>query len=259
MTSYRVGIIGCGGIAHAHAKAYLELELDIAAAADVKNEQLEKFRELYGVGNLYDDHRQMLGKEELDIVSICTWPPLHSEMTVDAAEAGVKGILCEKPMATCLAEADRMIEACDKMGAKLAIGHVYRFWEAYIEAERLISSNAIGEITFIHGISAGDLLSDGTHIVDLTSFFVSDPPVNWVIGQIDAHERRRRYGHYVEDAGIFYLEFRNGVRAFIELSQISGNQPSLGYVGFTEESLFKDLNRARSVDWWKKGSRYCTA
>jgi len=259
MSSYRVGIIGCGGIAHAHAKGYLALGLEIVAAVDVRKEQLARFRQLYEVGNLYDDHRQMLTKEELDLVSICTWPTLHSEMTVDAAEADVKGILCEKPMATCLAEADKMIEACDKTGAKLAIGHVYRFWEAYVEARRLISSNAIGEITFIHGISAGDLLSDGTHIVDLISFFAGDPPVNWVIGQIDAHERRRRYGHYVEDASIFYLEFKNEVRAFIQLSQISGDQPSLGQVGFTEESLFRDLDRARAIDWWKKGSKYCTA
>ena len=118
MSSYRVGIIGCGGIAHAHAKGYLARGLDIVAAADVRKERLAKFRQLYEVGNLYDDYRQMLTKEELDLVSICTWPTLHSEMTVDVAEADVKGILCEKPMATCLAEADKMIEACDKTGAQ---------------------------------------------------------------------------------------------------------------------------------------------
>lgn len=259
MSSYRVGIIGCGGISNAHARGYLALGMDIVAAADIKQEQLARFHDLYGIGNLYTDYREMLANEELEIVSICTWPTLHSKMTVDSAEAGVKGILCEKPMSTCLAEADRMIEACDKAGTRLAIGHVYRFWEMYIEARRLIASNAIGEITFIRGISIGDLLSDGTHIVDLVRYFAGDPPVNWVIGQVDVHERRRRYGHYVEDAGICYLEFKNGVRAFIELSQISGDQPSPGQVGFTRESMFKDLGRSRAIDWWKKGAKYCTA
>jgi len=259
MSSHRVGLIGCGGIAHAHAKSYLALGLDIVAAADVKAEQLTRFRELYGIGNLYSDYKEMLSKEKLDIVSICTWPALHSAMTVDAAQAGVKGILCEKPIATCLSEADRMIEACDKEGVKLAIGHVYRFSEIYVQTRRLISSGAIGEVTFVHGISAGDLLSDGTHIVDLVRFFAGDPSANWVIGQIDLHERRRRYGHHVEDASICYIEFKNGVRAFIELSQLSGKQPSLAQVGFTEESMFKDLERARQIGWWKKGAEYCTA
>ena len=90
-------------------------------------------------------------------------------------------------MATCLSEADKMIEACGKEGAKLAIGHVYRFSEINVKAWRLISSGAIGEVTFIHGKSAGDLLSDGTHIVDLVRFFAGDPSANWVIGQIDLH------------------------------------------------------------------------
>ena len=160
-------------------------------------------------------------------------------------------------MATSLAEADRMIMACRKSGTKLAIGHMRRFSKIYIEAKRLSASEMLGELTFIRGISAGDLLSDGTHLVDLIRFIADDQEVNWVFGQIDAHEKRRRYGHYVEDSAIGYIEFKDGLRAFFETSQLSTWQPTLGKIGFTEESLFKDLNRAEKINWWKKGAKYC--
>ena len=257
MKSYRVGIIGCGSIANAHARGYRALGLNIAAAADINQEKLNMFKERYGVKNLYKDYKQMLHKEALDILSVCTWPPLHSEMTVAAAEAGVKGVLCEKPMATCLAEADRMIEACEKTGAKLAVGHMRRFSEIYVKARRLVVDKVVGEPTFIHGISVGDLLSDGTHLVDIVRFFAGDQPVNWVIGQIDAHEKRRRYGHYVEDAAICYIEFRNGLTAFIEMSAFTKAPLKTGTVGFSKESLPKDLARAQSI-YARRKAKYCS-
>ena len=257
MSKYKVGLIGCGGIANAHAKAYRDLNLKITAASDINKSRLEEFRRLHGIKNLYTDYEEMLRKEKIDIVSICTWPPLHCEMTVRAAEAGVKGIICEKPMATSLAEADRMIMACRNSGAKLAIGHMRSFFSIYVETKKLSESGIIGEPNLIRGISAGDLLSDGTHLVDLIRFVAGDQPVNWVFGQIDAHEKRKRYGHYVEDSAIGYIEFKDGLRAFFETSQLSTWKPTPGKIGFTEESLFKDLNRVKKINWWKKGAKYC--
>ncbi len=258
MKKYRVGLIGCGGIANAHAKAYLDLNLKIAAAADINTHRLKEFGELYNIKNLYTDYKAMLREEKLDIVSICTWPPLHCEMTVRAAEEGVKGILCEKPMATCLAEADRMIRACRESGAKLAIGHMRRFLDIYVKAKKLSESHVMGEPFFIRGVSAGDLLSDGTHLIDLIIFIAGDQPVNWVFGQIDAYEKRRRYGHYIEDSAIGYIEFKDGLRAFFETSQLSFWKPTTGKIGFTEDSFFKDLGRVEKINWWKKGSKYCS-
>jgi predicted dehydrogenase len=255
---YRIGIIGCGGIANAHARAYVELGLEITAASDIDQFRLKEFSKLYNVKNIYIDYKEMLRKEKLDIVSICTWPPLHCEMTERAAEEGVGGIICEKPMALSLAEADRMLSACRKSGTKLAVGHMRRFLNMYIKAKNLFDSEAIGEPEIIHGASVGDLLSDGTHLIDLIRFINGDKTINWVFGQIDAYEKRRRYGHHVEDASIGYIEFENRLRAFVETSQISPGSPKLGEVGFSEESFFRDLNRVNKIKWWKKGVPYCS-
>lgn len=254
---YKIGIIGCGGIANAHAKAYVELGLEIAAASDINQVRLKEFSKIYNIKNIYTDYGEMLRREKLDIVSVCTWPIFHCEMTERAAEEGVKGIICEKPMAMNLGEADRMINACRKTGTKLVIGHMRRFLKIYSEAKNLLKSGIIGEPELIHGASVGDLLSDGTHLIDSIRFINNDERVNWVFGQIDAYEKRRRYGHYVEDASIGYVEFENGLRAFIETSQVSPGGPSLGEVGFSQESLFKDLNRVNQINWWKKNIPYC--
>ncbi|MEM1558350.1 MAG: Gfo/Idh/MocA family oxidoreductase [Thermoproteota archaeon] len=254
---YRIGIIGCGGIANAHAKAYVELGLEITAASDIDQVRLKEFSKIYNIKNTYTDYREMLHRERLDIVSICTWPMLHCEMTERAAEEGVKGIICEKPMAMNLAEAERMITACEKTGAKLAIGHMRRFLKIYNEVKNLFKSGIIGEPDLIHGFSVGDLLSDGTHLIDLIRFINGDEKVNWVFGQVDVYEKRRRYGHYVEDASIGYFEFENELRAFIEISQVSLGTPKPGEVGFSQESLFRDLNRVNKIRWWKKKVPYC--
>jgi len=250
MKPYRVGIIGCGSIANAHAKAYKSLGMEISAAADISQEQLNLFQKVYDIRNLYTDYRLMLEKEDLDIVSICTWPPLHAEMTVNSAESGVKGILCEKPMAVNLAEADAMIEACDKAGAKLAIGHMRRFSESYAEARKLILSGAIGEGYFIQGVSVGDLLSDGTHIIDMMRFFAGDVPVNWVIGQVDARSKRTRYGHYVEDSSISYFEFENGIRAFLDILLFYRKPFNI------EGQPAPVTTLPQSTMWWSKGAKY---
>ena len=80
----------------------------------------------------YSSYEEMLQREELDIVSVCTHAPLHAPVTLAAAEAGVKAVFCEKAIATSLAEADAMVAACDERNVKLVINHTRR-WDPYYE------------------------------------------------------------------------------------------------------------------------------
>jgi len=125
----KVGIIGCGrsnleeqgrkGISHLHAQGYLDVgETRIVALADIVPEYAEAFRERFGGERIYTDYREMLEKEALDVVSVCTWPHLHAEMVVAAAQAGIRAVHCEKPMATTYGDARRMVEACAEREAK---------------------------------------------------------------------------------------------------------------------------------------------
>ena len=128
-----------------HAKAYNENpRTTLVAAMDINKESAAKLSQEYSIPAVYTDYKELLEKEDLDIVSIVTWQGVRAEITIAAAESGVKGILGEKPMAACLGEADDMIEACEKHDAKLAIGHQGRFSPKNVEIRRLIQDGAIG-------------------------------------------------------------------------------------------------------------------
>ena len=219
---YRVGIIGCGRIAARHANAYTAIEsTELVAAAEPDPERRLKFDETYGIVGLYENYREMLANEALDIISICTWHPLHCEMTIAAAESGVQAILCEKPMALNLGEADRMLEACDKAGTKLVIGHQHRFDPQAVKALELVKGNAIGELQSIFGHCSSNLLNNGTHVVDLIRYFVDNSPIGWVMGQIDRPSDKVNFGHRVEHNAIGHWEFENGVYAILAQGELA--------------------------------------
>ena len=106
----------------------------------------ERFAASYGipVGALYADWRRMLAAEDLDIVSVCTYTPQHEEMTVACAEAGVKVVWCEKPVAPTLAAKGRMEAACAARGALLFYNHVMRWDENMNKLAALIASGGLG-------------------------------------------------------------------------------------------------------------------
>lgn len=226
---YLAGIIGCGGISHSHAQGYVSCKrTELVAAADINPAQLEKYAEQYKLSkeHLYTNHIEMLEKENLDLVSVCTWPGLHAPCTIDAAKRGVKGIICEKPMAPDMKQADAMVEACDQNGTKLAIGHQLRFGGIYEKTRELVQTGAIGQLTKIHGVcEGGDLKDNATHTVDLMRFFAQDEPIEWVIGQIDRRSKPSKYALDSEDFAIGYWKFASGVRGFIE----SGRFTMKGY------------------------------
>src|SRR5207244_4352761 len=96
---------------------------------------------------------EMLERERPDLVSICCWPPLRPELTELAADAGVKGILAEKPFAVDMAGADRMIAAAKRNGALLVVGHQRRFHNRYVEAKKIIDNGDIGDVVQVTGHS----------------------------------------------------------------------------------------------------------
>jgi len=226
MAGYRVGIVGCGGIGREHARAYLRIPgVRVTAGAELDAERSERFRRDFGAERMYTDYGEMLEKEELDIVSVCTWPSTHCEVVLRAAESGLKGIMCEKPLAVNLDEADRMIEACDRWGVVLATGHQHRFDPQFVSAKELIESGEIGDPVLFWGHCSLDLMNNGSHVADMLNYLNGDRPVEWVIGQID-----RRHGKFgqanhpdlpVEDTALGHIKYENGLEAVIELGEFA--------------------------------------
>ena len=222
MRKLRAAVIGCGAprrtgaegwkIGYAHAEAYAALEsTELVAAADINPENLAAFAGRFDVPAAYLDYREMLARERIDIVSICTWVGLHAEITVAAAESGVRGILCEKPMALSMSEADRMLAACRANGVQFALNTQRRFGEPWVTAKKLIDTGEIGTTLQFEGSCPDwDLLEWGTHWVDMCRFFASESPASWVFAQVDASQGKRIFGHLVENDAVVRIGFENG-------------------------------------------------
>ncbi len=152
----KIGILGCGKIAQVrHIPEYAENpDVELAAFYNPSRKRAEEQAEKYG-GKVYDTAEELLADKSIDAVSICAANYAHAELTIKALEAG-KHVLCEKPMATTLADCEAMVECAKRTGKFLMIGHNQRLAKAHVEAKRLIDQGLIGRIitfrtTFGHG------------------------------------------------------------------------------------------------------------
>lgn len=127
----RLGLIGCGGIVQkTHARAYLSLAdtVKVTALSDVVSENMEKVAEQFAVPkeNRFSDYRDMLAQSDIDAVTIATPHSMHAEQVIESANADV-AIISEKPMATTLEEADRIVETINSNGVPYTVVHNYLY------------------------------------------------------------------------------------------------------------------------------------
>jgi len=228
-----IGRTGRGGYGHSIDLAFQGMEnVKVVAVADPDEEGARQAAARTGAERTYRDYRDMLARERLDLVAICPrWCDERADMVVAAAEAGVKGILCEKPLAPTLADADRIVEACQRYGVRMAVAH--RRASGYeLHAKRLIEEGAIGPIRTMRGLGKGDhragaedLAVLGTHIMDSMRFFAGSDVV-WVFGHVtqdgrdvtpaDVKEGAEGIGLIAGNAVFAHFVFANGITATFE-------------------------------------------
>jgi predicted dehydrogenase len=214
---YAVGVVGCGTMGRSHAQAYRDHDrTTVEAAADLDEATRTSFAEEYGVKATYEDHATMVADADLDVVSVCTLHRTHADIVVDVAEAGVTGILCEKPMATSLGEALDMSDAADRNDAKLSISHQRRFVPVNEKARELVADGAIGEVRTVTGRQGSGLLNWGTHIIDMVRYLLDDPGYEWVMGQVERETDRHERGLAIEDRCVGHMCFDDGTRLTYE-------------------------------------------
>ena len=223
---YRVGIIGCGSIAGLHVQGYRGVEeVEIVAIADPVEAALNDFGERNNIQTRYLDAREMLDKENLDIVSVATWHRLHAPMTIAACARKPKAILCEKPMATNLGECDDMLIAAQRNNVKVAIAHQRRFNPVWTDARQLIANGAIGEPRQIVCRGGQGLLNDCSHLFDMMRYVLGDPDAEWVIGNIERKTERYERDIPIEDRSAGIIGFQGGCIGLL-LQEIAGPQLS---------------------------------
>lgn len=156
MEPIRIAIIGAGGIGAAHANRYAQVkDAQLTAVVDVDEQRAQQLADKFGLPHVFTDIEEAIQSNTFDAVDIClpTW--LHLEATKAAAKAG-KHILCEKPMATSLDEADQMIQAAEEGGVVLMIAQCRRYDNFWGAVNKAINDGAIGRPVVWRAISGGN-------------------------------------------------------------------------------------------------------
>ncbi|TCP65930.1 Gfo/Idh/MocA family protein [Baia soyae] len=224
----RYGIVGCGHIAKKHVSA---IQADpgavLVAVCDTNEERLKEFTIDGVIG--YTDLADML-KADIDVVSICTPSGLHPALTIQVAEAK-KHVIVEKPMALTLEDADRMIDACEENGVKMAVVHPNRFRPAIVELRKQIENEKFGTIGHANAtvrwnrnqayydqapwrgtkaMDGGVLMNQAIHNMDL---------LLWMMGDVDevyTYDATRIRQIEAEDTSISVIRFQNGALGVLE-------------------------------------------
>lgn len=182
----------------------------IVAVHDREEETRLRFAELWQVPP-YADYETMLTQERPDVVCVATRQTLHAEQIEAAVAHGARGILCEKPLATSMAEADRIAAACRRGGARFALGLDRRWMPLYRHARSLIESGTIGEVRSVASFGVANLINHGCHWFDMLALLAGDPGVDWVSATID-----RERGNRADPPGTGVIGFTGGIRGLVD-------------------------------------------
>jgi len=144
----KVGIIGCGAVAKAiHIPTLLRVkDVEIVAVCDIDKAEAKKVANLFNINGYYTETSDMLKREELELVDICTPPQMHAPMAIQAIEEGCH-VLLEKPMTLNVNEADKILRALKNSGVKLCVVHNYLFKPVVIKAKSIVDRGELGDIT----------------------------------------------------------------------------------------------------------------
>jgi UDP-N-acetyl-2-amino-2-deoxyglucuronate dehydrogenase len=144
----RVAVIGTGAISAAHIEAYLTFgaRCQIVALCDIYPEKAQERKQKHNLNcDVVSDYRELLSRDDIDLVSVCTPPYTHADIAVEALHAG-KHVIVEKPMASSLAECDRMNEAAEASGKILSVISQNRFGDAVMKLKKVLDSGLAGRI-----------------------------------------------------------------------------------------------------------------
>ena len=235
MADYRAGIIGLGFIGagdqvsgdalgqrvedldgtHASSLAG-HPQIELVAGSSRDQGRRDRFAQRTGA-RTYADWRELLEREELDIVSVATYANVHADPTVACAEAGVRAVLCEKPIPQSVPDAERMVAACADAGALLVINHQRRFTSSFRKARAHLANGGLGELTSINAQwPTGRLGGVGSHVFDAI-YHVTGRRIEAVSATLDLAGKPDARGPQFADPGCWgTMRLEGGLMATVD-------------------------------------------
>lgn len=195
---YKAAVIGCGRIGSTfdndpkrktistHCGAYYNHpSIDIVAISDFDKFKLIECKKRWRIDNAYTDYKEMLAKNKIDILSVCTQADSHETIVEYAAKQNVKAIFCEKPISDNLSGAYKMLNECKKNNVLLFINHFRRWDDFHINIKEKIKKNSFGSIQHVNFYYTRGISNSGSHLFDLLRYYFGEIKSILTLSQID--------------------------------------------------------------------------
>lgn len=249
MSKLKIGIIGIGGIAMMkHLPTLTKTsQAEVVALCDIILPKAVQGAEKFGLKDvkIFEDYKELLKLEEIDVVHVCVPNNGHAQITIDALEAG-KHVMCEKPMAKTSQEAKEMLAAAKRTGKKLTIGYQNRFREDTLMLKQMCENNDLGDVYYAKARAirrcavptwgvftdkekqgGGPLIDIGTHALDITLWMLDKYEVDYVVGTTynklgttglpaNAFGPWNKDEYEVEDLAVGFIKMKTGETIAIE-------------------------------------------
>jgi predicted dehydrogenase len=278
-TPLRVAIVGCGFQGRLHADVFSKMEgVEVAAVCDRDAARAAAVASEFAVPGVHGDHRALLDAGSYDLVTVCTMPDTHRQITLDALACGAN-VLCEKPFALDASQALDMIVAAERAGLMLSVGFNMRFMDGALAMRRFVDEGRLGVPIcgrgwmlagdvpwwgkhYIKAISGGGALAaTAVHVLDLATWLAGSPrPLTATASSARIFPRKRgdgapsseaRDAFDVEDTIFGHVRFEGGFWLTLEGSWVwdePGWNYSLDLVGDAGQARMDPLRLAAERD-----------
>lgn len=257
MNKYNAAVIGCGRIGFefdsdpkrnyvsTHTGAYNSLpDVELAAVCDRDEKKLNKCLEKYPSAKGYNNMREMLEKEKLDIASICTPPQTHYPVLKEICRFPVKAVFCEKPLSDSADNAMEMVKLCSYKNIILQVNHQRRFDPLHIQLRDYIGEKKGGEVQQVNFYYTAGIKNTGTHMFDLLRFFFGD--VEW----LEAFPSKNSSGKNEDPNLDGILKFKSGIYATVQSCDVQ-NYLLFELNCFLEKAMFVLKNSGFELDFYE--------
>lgn len=188
MSDLKASVVGLGWFGEVHCEALSGLQdVELYALCTRTESRLENLADRFGVEHTYTDYNDLYANDEVDVVNIVTMWDQHTEPTLAALEAG-KHVFLEKPMASTVADCQKIVDAANAVDQQFMVGHIVRFNPRYVAAKEEIEDGAVGDIQSIYarrnipaavsgeGIldKIGPIIGDGVHDTDIMLWYTGE-------------------------------------------------------------------------------------
>lgn len=186
MRRLKAAVIGLGNIGFkfnldplrkitwSHVAAYERCRLtELVGALEINRERSRLFKRCYKHIPVFRTVKELMDNAHVDIVSICTPTATHYRVLKDLARYSIRAIFCEKPIATTLKDAEKMVSLCKRKGIVLAVNHIRRWDNNYLSAKRFVENGQVGDIKTVTASYSGQVFNIGTHLFDTIRMLIS--------------------------------------------------------------------------------------